>query len=74
LDHPNILSYLGMEMSDKYIRIFLELAQDSLVATIRKYGGHLHEDIIRNFTFQILAGLQYLHSHGIVHRDIKVRI
>ena len=33
--------------------------------------GPLEEPLARRITYQLLCGLQYLHSKGIVHRDMK---
>jgi serine/threonine protein kinase len=71
LRHRHILSYLGIEYTPRAVRIFLELAQCSLVSMIRRFGGSLHENLVRNFTQQILCGLSYLHRRNVIHRDIK---
>jgi mitogen-activated protein kinase kinase kinase len=39
----------------------------SMLKQFDKFG----EDLIRIFTRQIVEGVVYLHSVGVVHRDIK---
>jgi serine/threonine protein kinase len=41
------------------------------IAQLQSKFGRLSESVIRNYAQQILAGLNYLHSNGIVHCDIK---
>eukprot|EP01041_Mallomonas_annulata_P007685 gene7685-15732_t len=41
------------------------------VAHLLKRFGPFEVGVVRRYTMQILCGLQYLHSHNIVHRDIK---
>jgi serine/threonine protein kinase len=37
---------------------------------IRKFGK-FKENLIKVYLREILRGLHYLHTHGVVHRDIK---
>jgi len=51
--------------------IFLEYVSGGSVRNLLDKFGDLSEDLVRNYTRQLLLGLEYLHHNGIAHRDIK---
>src|SRR5690606_31413243 len=71
LKHENIVRYYGADKVGTTLNIFLEYVPGgSLSSIVRKYG-RLSEDVVRQYTKQLLLGLDYLHKNRIVHRDIK---
>ncbi|CCH41795.1 hypothetical protein BN7_1334 [Wickerhamomyces ciferrii] len=71
LHHENIVTYLGSSSDDVHLNIFLEYVPGGSLNTMLTNYGPFEEPLIRNFTRQILIGINYLHSKNIIHRDIK---
>ncbi|CAA7259957.1 unnamed protein product [Cyclocybe aegerita] len=71
LHHPNVVEYYGIEVHRDKVYIFEEYCQGGSLATLLEHGRIEDEGIIQVYTMQLLEGLAYLHSRGIVHRDIK---
>lgn len=71
LDHPNIVSYYGLEVHRDKVYIFMEYCSGGSLATLLEHGRIEDETVIQVYALQMLEGLAYLHSSGIAHRDIK---
>ena len=71
LDQVNIVQYLGCERKDYSISIFLEYISGGSVGSCLRKHGKFEESVVSSLTRQTLNGLAYLHSEGILHRDLK---
>lgn len=71
LSHENIVRYIDSISTEKHLNIVLEYVETGSLAQINKKFGPFHETLVSIYIKQVLTGLAYLHSQGIVHRDIK---
>lgn len=72
LDHPSIIKYYENFRDGKWFCIIMEFADNDDLETFLKYQkAPLPEDEILRIGCQILSAVSYIHSRGVVHRDLK---
>ena len=76
LRSPFIVGYKGHDITrenNKLVyNLFMEYMPDGTLGdAIRQGGGQLRESMIGFYARQIVQGLDYIHSRGLVHCDIK---
>ncbi|KAI0165649.1 MAP kinase [Xylariaceae sp. FL1272] len=71
LDHPNVVSYYGIEVHRDRVYIFMEFCSGGSLAGLLEHGRIEDEQVVMVYALQLLEGLAYLHESHIAHRDIK---
>lgn len=71
LDHPGIAKLLDGYISDTKVHLVLEYCRGGDLIHRILQENNFTEDIARHITWQILKIVNYMHSQGICHRDIK---
>ncbi|KAL2937793.1 hypothetical protein RDABS01_021242 [Bienertia sinuspersici] len=73
LDHPNIIKLEGLIASSTSSSLYLifEYMEHDLTGIASVPGMKFTEPQVKCFMQQLLCGLEYCHSHGVLHRDIK---
>lgn len=71
LDHPNVVKYYGIEVHRDKVYIFMEFCEGGSLANLLEHGRIADETVIQVYAWEMLQGLAYLHSKGVVHRDVK---
>lgn len=71
LKHPNLVELIEIISSGNKIEIILEFGGEDLRTYYSRIPYIKRVKEIKNIGFQVLNGLNYLHSLNIMHRDIK---
>ncbi|CCW60947.1 unnamed protein product [Phytomonas sp. EM1] len=69
--HPNCVRYLGSRYSRHHYYIIMEYISGGSIASLRQSIGPFRESVFQRYAYMVLLGLHHLHSHNIIHRDIK---
>ncbi|XP_053322761.1 myosin-IIIa [Spea bombifrons] len=79
-DHPNVVKFYGMYFkkdakTGDQLWLVLELCNGGSVTDLAKgllkRGERMNESIIAYILHEALMGLQHLHNHKTIHRDVK---
>ena len=72
LHHPHIVSFERYFEDAHNIYIFLELCQNQTMNELLRRRKRLTELEVQSYLAQMVSALKYLHSHRVIHRDIKL--
>ena len=71
LAHPNVVSYKGYAVTATSLVLCLECVCGGSLHDLLRQFGSLNLQIVIQYTRDVVAGLSYLHRHGVAHRDLK---
>ena len=77
IKHKNIMKLISMKQSENKYYLVCELCNGGslhhcLNKYLKMYRKPFSEEIVQYLMKQIIDALQYLHSHKIIHRDLKL--
>ncbi|KAF6306905.1 polo like kinase 4 [Rhinolophus ferrumequinum] len=73
LKHPSILELYNYFEDNNYVYLVLEMCHNGeMNRFLKNRRKPFSENEARQFMHQIITGMLYLHSHGILHRDLTL--
>ena len=73
MDRPHTLQFHDWYETRNNLWLILEYCTGSDLETLLRQDGHLPEQSVRTFGLDMLAGIKYMHSMGMMHCDIRPR-
>lgn len=74
IKHPNIIALHQVVYTESKLYLVFEYAETDLkkyLTTLRKEKKTLSKSQVRSFSYQLTSALDYCHSVGVLHRDLK---
>jgi serine/threonine protein kinase len=71
MKHPNIVKLKEVIREQDILYFVFEFLDQNLYEVTKGRQKFFPESVSRNYMFQVLQGLGYMHKHGYFHRDIK---
>jgi len=71
LNHPCVVKLKEVIRENDELFFVFEFLDCNLYQVIKDRDRYLPESRLRNWAFQIMQGLAYVHKHGYFHRDMK---
>lgn len=72
LNHPNIVGFKEVFLTPSHLGIVMEFAAGGELFERIVKAGRFSEDEARYFFQQLISGVDYCHSSGVCHRDLKL--
>ncbi|KAL0235104.1 hypothetical protein GEMRC1_001686 [Eukaryota sp. GEM-RC1] len=72
LHHPHVVDLYAFSEDQNSYYIILEYCNAGNLYSYLHNSGRLRESLVQDLSLQLIKALLYLHSHNIIHRDIKL--
>ncbi|CAL1698741.1 unnamed protein product [Somion occarium] len=72
LEHPNIVRFQDCFEDDENVYMTLELCHNGSLMDMLRRRRRFTEPEARFFMVQLIGACQYMHTHQVIHRDLKL--
>ncbi|KOO29099.1 cyclin-dependent kinase 3, partial [Chrysochromulina tobinii] len=71
LKHPNIIELQHVFHTDKSLYLAFEFCDSDLKQYMRSINNRMPATAVQSYSWQLINGISWCHSHRIFHRDLK---